>query len=96
MVIGISENIHPIPELPLIRTLFLTLIYQNNLEILTCDLQVENVIMAGMISGADIQARVNELEPRKRERGANQQICQLVTQYGLRLNFDGFACLADK
>lgn len=49
-------------------------------------MRVEDVIMAGMISGADIQAQITQLEPQKREIQSNQQICNLVTKYGLRLD----------
>ena len=50
-------------------------------------MRVEDVIMAGMISGADIQAQITQLEPQKREIQSNQKICNLVTKYGLRLDF---------
>ena len=49
-------------------------------------MRVEDVIMAGMISGADIQAQITQLEQQKREIQSNQQICNLVTKYGLRLD----------
>ena len=49
------------------------------------DLSIKNVIMAGMVKGADLQEKVDELIEKKRQPDINREICLLTTQYGNRV-----------